>query len=253
MFGRRLLLTLGLLLALGGFAVAGIVLLRPPTTATTTTSTAAVTTTTVAETAPGAAELRAGDLEGARVKLETHLEENSEDLEARFLLALVHERAGAWEDAVAEYEEILEIDTRNFEAQFRIANILRREGKLEEAKARFDESLLLNSDFTAARVALAETMAELGDTDGAIELYFEVIEAQPMGVHFDQIRVALALLLVEVDQAQNAALQLEKALAENPENAGAKNLLAELRSASTTTTEVGPEAGETATSTTAAE
>lgn len=249
MFGRRLLLVLGLLLAVGGLAVGGIVALRPQTT-TTTTSTVG-TTTTLAETTPGAAELRAGDLDGARAKLEAHLEENPEDLEARYLLALVHERAGSFEDAIAVYESILEIDARNFEAPFRIANILRQEGKLEEAKARYEESLLLNSDFTAARVALAETLAALGDADGAIELYFDVIEAQPMGVHFDQLRVALARLLIEVDQAQNAALQLEKALAENPENTEAETLLAELRGSSTTTTQAGPGVTGAETSTTA--
>lgn len=239
-FGRRLLLVLGLLLAVGGFAVGGIVVLRPQAATTTSVAAPTTSTTTPAESVPGAAELRAGDLEGARTKLEEHLEANPEDMEARYLLALVHERAGAYADAVAVYEEILEIDARNFEAHFRVANILRRDGNLEEAQARFEESLLLNSDFTAARVALAETLAELGDADGAIELYFEVIEARPMGVHFDQIRVALARLLVEVDQRQNASLQLEKALAENPENAEAEKLLGELRSASTTTTQVGP-------------
>ncbi len=251
MFGRRLLLALGLLLAVGGLVVGGIVLVRPPVS--TTTSSVASTTTTSVETAPGAAELRAGDLEGARAGLEEHLKANPEDIEARYLLALVHERAGAYDDALGVYEGILSIDTRNFEAQFRIANILRRQGKLEEAKARYEESLLLNSDFTAARVALAETLAELGDADGAIELYFDVIEARPMGVHFDQIRMALARLLIEVDQSQNAALQLEKALAENPENTEAKKLLGELRSASTTTTQVGTGAADSTTSTTPAE
>jgi tetratricopeptide (TPR) repeat protein len=246
MFGRRLLLALGLLLAVGGLVVGWIVLARPPVP---TTTTSAVATTAPVETAPGAAELRAGDLEGARARLEEHLKANPEDIEARYLLALVHERAGAYDDAMGVYEEVLSIDTRNFEAQFRIANILRRQGRLEQAKARYEESLLLNSDFTAARVALAETLAELGDADGAIELYFDVIEARPMGVHFDQIRVALARLLVEVDQSQNAALQLEKALAENPENAEAKEFLGELRSASTTPppTETGATDGSTAT------
>lgn len=251
MFGRRLLLALGLLLAVGGLVVGGIVLVRP--SASTTTTSAAATITTLVETAPGAAELKAGDLEGARAKLEQHLEVNPEDIEARYLLALVNEQAGAYDDAIRVYEEILEIDTRNFEAQFRIANILRRQGKLEEAKARYEESLLLNSDFTAARVSLAETLAELADVDGAIKLYFEVIEARPMGVHFDQIRVALARLLIEVDQSQNAALQLEKALAENPENAEAKKLLGDLRSSSTTVTQVGTGATDSTTATTTAE
>lgn len=108
-----------------------------------------------------------------------------------------------------------------------------------------------NSDFTATRVALAETLVERGDADGAIELYFDVIKSQPMGVHFDQTRVALARLLVEVDQSQNASLQ-EKALAENPEKAEAKELLGELRSVSSTPPPTGTGTTNATTATTSA-
>ena len=64
---------------------------------------------------------------------------------------------------------------------------------------------------------------------------YDVIEARPMGVHFGQLRYELALLLLEVGQPQNAALQLEKALVEDPGNDDARDLLDDLWAPTTTT------------------
>ncbi len=233
---RRLLLALGVVLLLGGGAVAIAASLRGESATTTSTSAVETTSTTLGEAIPGTSDIQSGDLAAAQSKLEAHLEVNPQDKQARYLLALVYERGLDWDGAMQVYRDILELDARDFEAHFRIGNIQRRLEQPEEAAASYEESLRLNSDFTAARVALAETVAGLGDADRAIRLYFEVIEMRPMGVQFDQIRVALAEQLVAVDQADNAALQLEKALAENPDNAEARALLDRLRGASTTTT-----------------
>lgn len=178
---------------------------------------------------PGTSEIRVGDLDGARSQLQAHVAEDPADIEARYLLATVEEQTGDLGAALAVFRDILAVDPRDFEAHFRIGGILRRQGDLEAAAAEFEESLALNRDFTAARVALAQTVAESGDANTAIELYFEVIEAQPMGAHLDQIRYALARLLLEVDQPDNAALQLEKALVENPDYPEARALLEEVR------------------------
>jgi len=236
---RQLLLALGIVLLLGGVAVTVVASLRSEPVASTPTSIVATTSPALGEAIPGTSDIQSGDLAAAQSKLEAHLEANPQDKQARYLLALVHERGLDWDGAMQVYADILELDARDFEAHFRIANLYRRLEQPEEAAASFEESLRLNSDFTAARVALAETVAGLGDADRAIRLYFEVIEMRPMGVQFDQIRVALAEQLVAVDQADNAALQLEKALAENPDNAEARALLDELRGTSTTTTQPG--------------
>lgn len=229
---RRLLLLAGVLLVIAGAVVAALVLSRdphavtqvdPPSTATT------VTSTTIEEPMPGTSEIRAGDFDGARSRLQEYIAEDPADIEARYLLATVEEQAGDLDAAVAVFRGILAADPRDFEAHFRIGGILRRQGDLGGAAAEFEESLALNGDFTAARVALAQTVAESGDPNTAIEIYFDVIETQPMGVHLDQIRYALASLLLEVDQPDNAALQLEKALVENPDYPEAKALLEEVR------------------------
>lgn len=242
MFIRRLLLWAGILLVVAGAVVAALVLARDhravnrvdaPTVTT-------VTTTTIEEPIPGTSEIRAGDLNGARFQLQAHLADDPADIEARYLLATVEEQAGDLAAALAVFRDILAVAPRDFEAHFRIGDILRRQGDLEGAAAEFEESLALNGDFTAARVALAQTAAESGDPNTAIELYFEVIEAQPIGVHLDQIRYALAHLLLEVDQPDNAALQLEKALAENPDYAEAKALLEEVRLGDAPTSDLAP-------------
>ena len=97
----------------------------------------------------------------------------------------------------------------------------------------------MNNDFTAARVALAEVDAEMGEADKAIKLYFDVIEMRPMGTHLDEIRFALAKLLLKVGQPENAIIQLNKALVENPDNGEAKALLAQLQPGGTPTSAAG--------------
>lgn len=226
--GRRSLLVAGILLLVGGGAVAAAGLTRPGESTTTTVAGESTTTTIVAEALPGADEIRAGDMAGARRKIEAHLRTNPDDVRARYLLALTYERTADFEKALEVYRDVLEVDPADFEAYFRIGVIQRRQGDLEAAAQSFTESLQLNSDFTAARVALAETAAELGNIDKAVKLYFAVIEARPMGVHLDQIRVALARLLVKVDQRENAIIQLNKALAENAGNDEARRLLQEI-------------------------
>ncbi len=226
---RQLLLALGMVLLLGGGVITVVASLRSEPVNSTSTSVVETTSPGLGEAIPGTSDIQQGNLAAAQSKLEAHLEANPEDKQARYLLALVHERGLDWDQAMQVYLDILELDPRDFEAHFRIGNLHKRLEQPEEAVASFEESLQINSDFTAARVALAETVAGLGDADRAIRLYFEVIEMRPMGVQFDQIRVALAEQLVAVDQADNAALQLEKALAENPDNAEARALLDELR------------------------
>ncbi len=229
----------GLGLVAAGVVTVAVLLLRQPQTGASTTTSLSVTGSTVEAAIPGTSELLRGDLDGARSKLETHIATNPADIAARYLLAAVEERAGDLGAAVAAYRDILIQDPRDFEAHYRIGNIHRRRGDLERAANEFEESLQLNGDFTAARVSLAQTLADLGEPNKGIELYFDVIEAQPMGVHFDQIRYALAQLLIEVGQSDNAALQLEKALVENPDHPEARALLKELRSRPPTTTAPG--------------
>lgn len=197
-------------------------------------------TTAFQEPLPGNDEIRRGDLEAARREIALHLQENPDDSQARYLLALTHEREADWEGALKAYLEILDDDPRDFEAHFRIGSLQRRQNELEAAAVSFDRSLQLNSDFTAARVALAEVRAELGEPDRAIELYFEVIEMRPMGVHLDDVRLALARLLLEVDQPENAQIQLNRALVENPDNQAARELLNTLETGPATTTTTGP-------------
>ncbi len=243
--GRGLLLAAGIILMVGGGVIATSGVVRSGET-TTTTVAPTTTTVTIGESLPGADEIQAGDLSAARAEIEKHLEINPEDVRARYLLALTHVREGQLDEAIAIYREILEITPSDFEAYFQIGNIQRSRSDLEGAAESFDQSLRLNSDFTAAKVALAETVAELGDLDKAAGLYFDVIEARPLGVHVDQIRVALARLLVELDQRENALIQLDKARAENPENVEAKQLLGELETQATSTTTtagVGAESG----------
>ena len=167
--------------------------------------------------------------------MNAHLETNPDDLQAWYFLALTYEQDNDIPGAIGVYEKILKNDPRDFEAQFHIGQLQLKQNQPKAAAESFDQSLKLNSDFTAARVALAEVEGKLGNNDKAIKLYFEVIEMRPMGVHLDAIRVPLAKLLVDVGQPENAAIQLNKALAENPDNAEAKALLAKVEGSGSAT------------------
>ena len=252
---RQVLLVAGLVLVLGGAVALGIVLgQRAPDADTTTTSAGPTTTTTVLQDlVPGAQQLGQGDAVGARKAIEEYMKVNPEDLRAWYLLALTYERQNDLAGAVTVYQNLLRDDPQNFEAHFRIAQLYRAQKRVGEAAAEYQKALELNNEFTAARVALAEVDTELGETDKAVNLYFDVIEMRPMGTHLDQIRLALAKLLLNVGQPENAIIQLNKALVENPDNAEAKALLDKLQpggaTPATTTTGAGAGAGQGATTT----
>lgn len=178
---------------------------------------------------PGSDQLRKGDVEGARAAILAHIKANPDDLQARFLLAMTYEREGDPAGAIQVYQQITKTDERNFEAYFRMAQLQAAEKRQAEAITSLEKALELNPDFTAARVALAELSADTGDGDRAVKLYYEVIEARPMGTHLDQIRTALAAQLIKVNQPENAVIQLQKALAENPDNLDARRLLDKVR------------------------
>lgn len=235
MTSRRLIFIVGVLLLVGGGAVLVGSLVSSSDGATTVSSVPGPTT-TIPEVLPGVAELQRGELEAAQAEVKAHLEKNPDDAKAWYFLALTYEQQNDLPSAVGVYKKILEIDPRNFEAFFHIGQIQMKQKDLEGAAESFDRSLQLNSDFTAARVALADVAGRLGSADKAIKLYFEVIDMRPMGVHLDVIRVSLAKLLIGVGQPENATIQLNKALAENPDNTEASELLAKAESASGTTT-----------------
>jgi tetratricopeptide (TPR) repeat protein len=231
----RLFLAAGVSLLLVGAIVFLIVLVvTGPGAGTTPTVARTTSTTLLADVLPGQALLRAGDVKGARKAMEAHLQQNPDDLRVRFLLALSYERAGDKEGAIRSYRDITTVDPQSFEAYYHIGQLQRSQGKVADARASFAQSLELNRDFTASRVALAETSAQVGSLDQAIKLYFEVIQMHPMGTHLDQIRTSLAKLLVKAGQAENAVIQAQKALAENPDNAEAKKLLNQLKPSSAT-------------------
>ena len=234
----------GLVLVLGGAASLGIVLgRRSPSGGTTTTSVRVTTTTTVLQDlVPGARQLGQGDIVGARKAIKDYMRINPDDLRAWYLLALTYERQNDLPGAIGVYQGLLKNDPQNFEAYFRIGELYRAENKLPEAATQYQKALDLNNDFTAARVALAEVDVALGQTDKAINLYFDVIEMRPMGTHLDEIRLALAKLLLNAGQSENAIIQLDKALIENPNNAEAEALLAKLQPGGATTTS-GPSVG----------
>jgi tetratricopeptide (TPR) repeat protein len=234
---RRVFLVAGLVFVLGGAVALGIVLGQRSSGTVEPTTSAGPTTTTTAlqDLVPGAQQLSQGDFAGARKAIEDYRQLNPQDLRAWYLLALTYERQNDLAGAVKVYQELLKDDPQNFEAHFRLAQLYRARKRLEEAAAEYRKSLDLNNEFTAARVALAEVDIELGAVDKAIRLYFDVIEMRPMGTHMDQIRLALAKLLVKVGQPENAIIQLNKALVENPDNADAQALLAKLQPAGTPT------------------
>ena len=242
---RRVFLVAGLVLVLGGAVALGIVLgQRSPATETTTTSAGPTTTTTVLQDlVPGAQQLSQGDVAGARKAIEEYMKVNPEDLRAWYLLALTYERQNDLAGAITIYQDLLRDDPQNFEAHFRIAQLYRAQKRLGDAQAEYQKALDLNNEFTAARVALAEVDTESGEIDKAVNLYFDVIEMRPMGTHLDQIRLALAKLLLKVGQPENAIIQLNKALVENPDNAEAKALLAELQPGGATATTTVPAGG----------
>lgn len=120
-----------------------------------------------------------------------------------------YDRAPAWlSKAIEMNQKALERDPDSLEARFGIAMVYYHQERLTEAKRHFERVLESDVQHVTARVRLGMIAERLGDTSGALARYQEAAKLRPQDEEPWRRLASLHRSLGNVEQAQDAALQV---------------------------------------------
>jgi len=138
------------------------------------------------------------------------LEANPKSAAAEVGLARALVALGQIDQAATHYRRAAEVSPEYRTALIELAAALEKAGRLREAIALYEQF----PEDLAARERLGNLLLETGETDRAIQLLQQVVEASPTPAS----RFALALAYVRKRQLQQALSLLEQVLEEAPDN-----------------------------------
>jgi tetratricopeptide (TPR) repeat protein len=129
--------------------------------------------------------------------------------------------------AIEQYEKIIAIDPKDTESHLHLGNLYRVSQDSVKAEAEFKKVIALDPESEDALTGLASLYAELGDTNGAIEMLSKVSQKNSNS----RILAALGAAYEQAGQNDKAAEALDKALQQDRNNLEvrrglARNLLA---------------------------
>jgi len=140
-----------------------------------------------------------------------------EDLEARRLRSSVLLDMNPPQDldtVIADYTaQIKERDSRIF--QYQLGRAYRYKGDRAKARAHFEKAATGATPYLAAKVAMAELSAEIGQYEESLRYIDEILQADPRNV---RARIVRAGTLRNMGQYLQAQLEANRALSEEPGN-----------------------------------
>jgi hypothetical protein len=122
----------------------------------------------------------------------------------------IYFQQGKLEKAEACYRASIERDPTDIDARAHLGQCLLRQKKAADARPLLEQAIAENPkhDYGHTLMALAETLAALGDKDAAIATWQRVLESHS----YARARVQLAELLLEKGQPEQARAELKEVL-----------------------------------------
>jgi tetratricopeptide (TPR) repeat protein len=167
----------------------------------------------------------AGDRKTAEERFRKAVQEDPENVAARYNLAVVLARVGKTEEALRVYREILELDPRNSQVLFNLGNLLAEKGEMASAIGHYRDALDIAPDFKQARFNLAAALSKRGSWAEASAEYEAVFRADP---EFASVRFYRAVALERTGRTEEAIEALRDLLQTDPTDAQAALLHSEL-------------------------
>lgn len=165
---------------------------------------------------------------GAVVLLKNHLDKNSEDTEARVLLAQAYQRLGKWVQVRNEAKTLLSQEPNSSEHLLLLAEAMLKtndvNGALETARAA--RAAAKDNNSAAGALALVAEAAMAANDPGQAEAVFRELQAIDPGSV--AAHLGLAHIFLQRDDNQAARAEVEALLATSPDNEGGLLLKAEL-------------------------
>lgn len=129
-----------------------------------------------------------------------------------------------WEGAARSFDAALEIDPSDVDALVHLSQALVRLGRSDEAEARARAAIALRPNSAAAHAALGSVLLTLGHLKDATDAFEKAASLAP-----DNVRLATiaALMLAHSGPSTEACAILERLVERFPEDAGARDALAQ--------------------------
>ncbi len=128
-------------------------------------------------------------------------------------------------DQALKYLEIAsKIKPKNAEVHYDVALIYKAKANYDKAIDEFKKAAKLQPTFVAAKLMLAETYAQDGQTKKAIAYYEDILKEKLENIDNKRIRLNLVKLYKENNQNKKALEQVNKVLKTDPNNLEAKKL-----------------------------
>lgn len=148
---------------------------------------------------------------------------------------------GRLDAALEQFREAVRLAPDDPDARYELGQALSQQGKLEEAVREWEQALARNPGETRCHYALAQALARLGRAREAEAHHAQVAKAtryeDEVGEAMVRLRTAqdpaaaqfdLARIYLRYDRRDQAAAALRAGLAAQPENAWARNMLAQM-------------------------
>lgn len=169
----------------------------------------------------GADYARLGQLDKAAEELDILLKEDPENVQGRYLLALIYTTKKDYDRAAKEYEKILTslsaADPQNIEIYGYLAQLYYSQKDYNKAIKEFEKVVALNPTENADIIYLLGSLyLEVKNRDKALELFLRALKVDP---NHDEALNSLGYLYSEEDKRLDEALSLvERAVALAPKN-----------------------------------
>ena len=173
--------------------------------------------------------LAQGKMEEARQVLEQALAENPEDRDTRALKAMLLAASGERESmdaAVVEWKKLTDEAPDNAGYWYNLGLALRATGDLEGAQQSFQQSIAKNWNLVPPRVAMIEIRLRNGQFSDALAQAEEALKLSP---EHRQVRLVRAMSLTALEKYDEAGVELERLLQENPGDAEVEYQLTQLQ------------------------
>lgn len=169
--------------------------------------------------------IKSGEPERALEHLRAAVEMNESPALAHALLGVALERIGKTDEASAAYSRAIELDTNNATAREGRARLLESKGDI--AKAIENYSIAYRAQPTPdLALKLAKMHARAGQSQAAMLIYRDLLRQKPEDL---DVRIEVAQLLAQTNQAEEAIKEVEPLLALRPNDSRLLAVAGDLR------------------------
>jgi tetratricopeptide (TPR) repeat protein len=169
----------------------------------------------------GFLEFEARDYEAARARFERALSLNPEQHEVRYFLGVTLRRLDRPDEAIAAFEGVPDTHERFPEARTQIAGIYEKRGEYDRAIAEVERARS-HGEARPLDLYVASLRSRAGDFDGALAFLMGLLEASPDDA---ELLYNIGVIHGEAKRSEEALRWMERALAKQPDHAGALNYI----------------------------